>query len=60
MALKDLVVSGREAEVMRENRRLRKALVRIREILAPIDNDRHIETVGRAREIAKRVLSDDQ
>ena len=51
------MVLKEEAEVARENLRLLKALTRIREVLAPIDNDRHIETVGRAREIAKWCLN---
>jgi hypothetical protein len=56
MSLKDLTVSGDEAELMRDVRRLRRALVRIREILYPIDNDRNVMTVGRAREIAAAAL----
>lgn len=58
MALKDLVVSGMEAEIMRENKQLRSALNRIQAILAPLDDARHSLTVGRAREIALAAMND--
>jgi hypothetical protein len=35
---------------------LRDALDRIQAILAPVDDARHVETVGRAREIARESL----
>ena len=59
MSLKDLTVSGMEAEIMRENQRLRSALVRIQTVLLPIDDARHSLTVGRAREIALAALNAD-
>lgn len=39
--------------------RLRKALNRIQEVLLPDDDADHVETVGRAREIALATLNDD-
>lgn len=58
MALKDLIVSGDLAQIMRENTLLRSALNRIQSVLAPIDNAQHALTVGRAREIALAALND--
>jgi len=57
MALKDLVVSGIEADILHENRNLRTALNRIQEVLRPIDNAKYSLTVGRAREIALAALN---
>jgi len=39
--------------------RLRKALNRIQEVLLPADDADHVETVGRAREIALATLNDE-
>lgn len=52
----DVLVS-KAMDIKIENERLRAALARVERTLQPIDDSEHVETAGRAREIAIAALN---